>query len=202
MGKTSATAAAPTQDVQVIPPVIVRFTYSLKGIGRGLLLCNPAGSQENRPTPGGRTLKVPEAEQFERARYMLKPARDGATDGVPAVGFIAAMKRQAMNNKQGTQVMGVFWAEPEEDGLLPLLDAEAKALACFPRTSSGAPKVIRAHYPTWRVELPLAFIASVKNKNEVAQFLLDAGIRVGVGCQRPERDQAAGFGRFTFEISE
>ena len=201
-----AEAKAKKDGIRVAPPKIMAITFEIEGMAPGYL--GNAYSEEamgnlppnNRP-PQKKSRQDPDFDAIASGiRRMLKPAREGATDGFPASALKQSIVRAGMSltELKGTDMQVQFFVVGGRDGLIPLRGADPET---FSRTGnlggkkgSGCiitqPLYAAPWYATVRIEYDETHLSDA----DMISLVQLAGGSVGIGAWRPEKKGE--FGRF------
>jgi hypothetical protein len=204
-GTTKAAKAAPAGTVIVEIDKIHAETLRIPIVGTAPLIIHRFSEKAKRQmldamqgkkTP--KTPKDPEAE-YEAAFYRF---HDGGY-GFPVIGFkAAAVEASRFYDKSVTKVsLRQFLFVSGEIGVdgVPLarIEGEPRMREDVVRVGQGGTDLrYRPEFPTWSTTLDLTFVSSCITRNSVLSLLDAAGMGVGVGEWRPERQGAMG----TFKI--
>lgn len=136
----------------------------------------------------------PEAE-FARAQYV----RSDGTYGIPKLAFRVAIKTAAMRMSQvkGTAMLAAFIIDTPDE-LLPLVTTEPKMRIDHVVRVGRGNLAYRAEFWPWSVSIPVTLHEPVVSLAEFIDVVNKAGIGVGVGNWRPEKDGDHG----TFTVTE
>jgi hypothetical protein len=145
-------------------------------------------------------------KQMQKARSERKPRdseveyldsihffHDKKRSGFPAVGFKSAMIRAGkLLDYKMTDLRQAIFIETDEGELVEIIGKPRKREDII-RVANGAPDFRwRAEYPNWRVFLRVKFNTRLLSVECVLQLLTEAGIGVGIGEWRPERNGIKG----------
>ena len=212
-GKAASKAADPTAPTQITVQRIGRKTMIVPIVGTAPLMVSRFSekakrqmldAQQGRKSP--RQNREPETE-YRAGLYLLPPAADGTERyGFPAVGFKASMigacryygKALAMTSvRQWVFVEGEH--SPADGQQLVLIHGEPQMRESVVRLAGPgrtADLRYRPEFPVWRAELTIVYVESCISQESVLSLLDAAGMGVGVGEWRPERNGDLG----TFQI--
>ena len=176
-------------------PQLIRVTVpvTVEGLPPGLLM-NRLGFIPPKGTKDTRTTE----QKLEEALYLLDPPRDGATYGLPAGAFKAAIVASAIfTSEKQNHLVGALFVLGGPDNLVPLHLSED----WIPTTMKVRPSkqiVVDQHRPffaaPWTATFEVEFNASSMPEERVFAAVEVAGFNVGIG---PFRPQCKGvFGRF------
>lgn len=155
---------------------------------------------------GERMKKAILDKQMKKAKEERKP-RDSESEyldsihffydkkrtGFPAVGFKSAMIRAGkLLDYRMTDLRQAIFIETDEGELIEIIGKYQKREDII-RVANGAPDFRwRAEYSNWRASLRIKFNTRLLSVESLLQLLTEAGIGVGIGEWRPERNGIMG----------
>jgi hypothetical protein len=118
---------------------------------------------------------------------------DKKRTGFPAVGFKSAMIRAGkLLDYRMTDLRQAIFIETDEGELVEIIGKYKKREDII-RVANGAPDFRwRAEYSNWRASLRIKFNTRLLSVESLLQLLTEAGIGVGIGEWRPERNGIMG----------
>jgi hypothetical protein len=196
--------AAKAKAVQLQPPRIVAVTFGIEGFEPGYLgnAYTKEAIDSLPPNPAPTEKKKGKIVDFDQLadsqRRLLKPPREGATDG-----FLACSLKKAIVDAgyrtadyKGTELRAQFFVIGGPDGLIPIRDSVAITDKQIGKLKGKIPYVIaRPLYPApWRATVRIQFDASCLSIDAMMSLVERAGFFMGIGAYRPEK--GGEYGRF------
>lgn len=145
--------------------------------------------------------KDPEAE-YEAAFYRLK---DGERYGFPAIGFKQAMVSATrffgkdVSMVLVRQTVFVHGEEGEDQPLIPIDGTPHMREDVVTVGRGGHDLRYRPEFPEWSATVPVEFVTATFTLDSVVSLIEAAGLGVGVGEWRPEKN--GDFGQFTVDTT-
>lgn len=189
-----------TAELQVFSRGLGLIGNNMDETARAALRARADKGLKTKPTP------LTPQQQFEATRRLLDPAREGATDGIPASAFAQAIVNASFRfaGYKSTRIRGSFFILTDSaDGLIPINAPEPEMREDLGRNrnSANSPAILlyRAWYREWQCRLRFEFNANVITLDELVPLVELAGFHIGVGGRRPEMEDGSNFGRFTVQ---
>jgi hypothetical protein len=197
--------------IQVEMPPMARLTVLIEGISPLVVhrFSDKASKAIKDKHTSGKKVRSLEArvpkEEYEEAFHYLANGKPG----FPASGLKGAIKTACadVDGIAMTQAKRLLWVPGQEAGtagsglLLEITKAKPRMREDMvrqpPRTGTFVPRWRPEFPPGWQIEVPIVIKdTNVLSPDSVVNLLARAGMQVGLGEGRPEKDGAMDFGMF------
>lgn len=209
--KSRAKKDAPQGKIQVEMPPMARLTVLIEGVSPLVVhrfsdKASKAIKDKHKGAKKVRSLeaRVPE-EEYEEAFHYLATGKPG----FPASGLKGCIKTACadVDGIAMTQAKRLLWVPGQEAStagsglLLEIKKSKPRMREDMvrqpPRTGTFVPRWRPEFPPGWQIEVPIVIKdTNVLSPDSVVNLLARAGLQVGLGEGRPEKDGAMDFGMF------
>lgn len=210
MATKANTAAPPDRESLIKISKIAAETMIVPLIGTAPLICHKWSEKARRQmlenAQGKRRVKEPKdpVAEYKATLYRIANNDGGEEYGFPAVGFKAAMvSASRFFDKSVTMVairQSIFthgvMTKADDQPLVPIVGIPQMREDVVTVGVSGHENRFRGEFPEWSVDLQITFVSSMFDRESVLSLLDAAGMGIGVGEWRPEKNGMFG----TFDI--